>query len=168
MLKHQFKKAFLQAAFKEAHKALDLDEVPVGAVIVHDQKIIGRGHNQVLHENSVFAHAEMQAINNASRTIKNYRLVDCEIYVTLEPCHMCAKAIIDARITNLYFSALEPKTGSVISIDNFLNKAFHNHKVKFSYGYNENLSSSLLKKFFLAKRKKSKTVKKVENTNVSL
>lgn len=153
MLEDQFHSVFFQAAFEEAYKALDDGEVPVGAIVTRDQKIIGRGHNQVINKNSVCAHAEIQAIKNASSTINNYRLIDCNIYVTLEPCHMCAKAIVDARIKNLFFSCLEPKTGSIISIDNFLDKPFLNHKVKFEYGYNDDLSSSLLKNFFLTKRK---------------
>ena len=151
---HRFEASFLNIAFEEARLAYEFDEVPVGCVIVKDNKIVGRGHNQVIKKTSVCAHAEILAINNASQVLQNYRLVNCDIYVTLEPCHMCAKAIIDARIKNLFFSTPEPKTGAVISIDNFLDKKHHNHKVSYSYGYSEDLSSSLLKKFFLSKREK--------------
>ena len=95
------------------------DEVPVGAIIVKDNQIIGSGHNSVMSDCSVSAHAEINAINEASRFIKNYRLNGCDMYVTLEPCHMCAKAIVDARLDSLYFGALEPKTGAIESIGTF-------------------------------------------------
>ena len=97
---------FMKEALKEAEKALGKDEVPVGAVIVRDGKIIGKGWNTILENQSVSAHAEINAINVASSYLKNYRLVNCDIYTTLEPCHMCAKAIVDARIRNLFFGAL--------------------------------------------------------------
>ncbi len=151
---HKFKADFLNIAFEEAKLAFTLDEVPVGCVIVKDNKVVGRGHNQVIEKKSVSAHAEILAINNASQSMRNYRLINCDIYVTLEPCHMCAKAIVDARISNLFFATPEPKTGAVISIDNFLDKNHHNHKVSYSYGYSKDISSLLLKKFFLSKRRK--------------
>ena len=113
---------FMAIAMDLANTAFQENEVPVGAVVVKDGKIIGKGFNQVVTTNSVSSHAEILAINNASQTINNYRLKGCEIYVTLEPCHMCAKAIVDARIKNLYFATPEPKTGSIISVDNFLEK----------------------------------------------
>jgi len=151
---HKFEADFLNIAFEEANLALKLDEVPVGCAIVKDNKVVGRGHNQVIKKNSVSAHAEILAINNASQAMRNHRLINCDIYVTLEPCHMCAKAIIDARISNLFFSTPEPKTGAVISVDNFLDKNHHNHKVSHSYGYSKDISSLLLKNFFRTKRKK--------------
>ena len=114
--------------------------------------IIGKGFNQVISTNSVSSHAEIIAINNASQAINNYRLNECEIYVTLEPCHMCAKAIVDARIKNLYFAAPEPKTGSIISVDNFLDKKFLNHKVHYENGILQQKSAELLRNFFASKR----------------
>ena len=135
-----------------AHEALLMNEVPVGAVVVRNGIIIGRGYNTVIQDSSISSHAEIKAINEASKFLENYRLSGCDIYSTLEPCHMCAKAIVDARISNLYFGALEPKTGSVMSIDNFLEKPFLNHKVNFSYGHLERDSKNLLQSFFRSKR----------------
>jgi tRNA(adenine34) deaminase len=141
-------------AIKMARLAFDKDEVPVGAVVVNNKKIIGRGFNQVITKNSVSSHAEINAINQASKFIKNYRLKGCDIYVTLEPCHMCAKAIVDARINSLYFGAYEPRTGAIKSIDQFFDREDLNHKVFFSGGHMQEQSSNLLKKFFQSKRKK--------------
>jgi|TARA_B110000305_G_C19445205_1_gene644365 tRNA(adenine34) deaminase len=142
----------MQEAIKQANIAKDLDEVPIGAVVVKNSKIIGRGFNQNILMHSVTAHAEINAINDAGQFLKNYRLIDCDIYVTLEPCHMCAKAIVDARIKNLYFATPEPKSGAVISIDNLLDKNFLNHHVGYQFGLMQQESSQLLKNFFSAKR----------------
>ena len=142
----------MQAALSEAIKAYQINEVPVGAVITLNQKIIGRGFNTVIRDRSVASHAEINAINQASKAIGNYRLINCNLYVTLEPCHMCAKALVDARIKNLYFSTMEPKTGAIISNDNYLEKNFLNHKVNYKHGLLQTESSELLKNFFQSKR----------------
>ena len=147
---------FMVEAMKMAKLAYDNDEVPVGAIIVMNEKIIGRGFNQVITKNSVSSHAEINAINQASKFTKNYRLKGCDIYVTLEPCHMCAKAIVDARINSLFFGANEPKTGAIESIDQFLSRIDLNHKVVFSGGLMRDESSNLLRKFFQSKRRKEK------------
>ena len=141
-------------AINMAKLAFNNDEVPVGAIVVNNGKIIGRGFNQVIAKNSVSSHAEINAINEASQFIENYRLKGCDIFVTLEPCHMCAKAIVDARIDALYFGANEPKTGSIESIDQFLDRSDLNHKVIYSGGHMKEQSSNLLKKFFQSKRLK--------------
>ena len=141
-------------AINLAKLAFQNDEVPVGAIIVSNGKIIGRGFNQVIAKNSVSSHAEINAINQASYFMQNYRLKGCDIYVTLEPCHMCAKAIVDARINALYFGANEPKTGAIESIDQFLNRIDLNHEVIFSGGHLQEQSSQLLRNFFQTKRKK--------------
>ena len=141
-------------AMNMAKLAFNNDEVPVGAIVVNNGKIIGRGFNQVITKNSVSSHAEINAINDASQFIKNYRLNGCDIFVTLEPCHMCAKAIVDARIESLYFGAKAPKTGAIESIDQFLIRHDLNHKVNFSGGHMQEDSSLLLRKFFKAKRTK--------------
>ena len=143
----------MKEAIKMAELAFQNDEVPVGAIIVYQVQIIGRGFNQVLAKNSVSSHAEINAINQASQFIQNYRLNGCDIYVTLEPCHMCAKSIVDARISSLYFGTNEPKTGAIESIDNFLEREDLNHKVIFSGGHLKEQSSRLLRKFFQNKRK---------------
>ena len=135
-----------------AKLAFNNDEEPVGAIVVNKGTISGRGINQVIAKNSVSSHAEINAINEASKFIKNYRLKGCNIFVTLEPCHMCAKAIVDARIDTLYFGANEPKTGAIESIDQFLDRDDLNHKVFYSGGHMKEESSNLLKKFFQSKR----------------
>ena len=146
---------YMKFAMKMAEIAFTQDEVPVGAVVVKNGEVIGKGFNKVIQNNSVSSHAEILAINNASNKIKNYRLINCEMYVTLEPCHMCAKAIVDARIDNLYFGALEPKTGAIQSVDQFLERLDLNHRVRYSGGHMEEDSSDLLRKFFNSKRKKN-------------
>ena len=139
-------------AMNMAKISFNNDEVPVGAIVVKDGKIIGRGFNKVIAKNSVSSHAEINAINEASKLVENYRLKGCDIFVTLEPCHMCAKAIVDARIDTLYFGANEPKTGAIESIDKFLDRDDLNHKVLYRGGYMKEQSSNLLKKFFQLKR----------------
>jgi len=143
---------FMRKAILLAKEAFQNHEVPVGAVIVKDFKVIGVGMNNVISSSSVIGHAEINAIFNAGQAIQNYRLNGCDLYVSLEPCHMCAKAIVDARINNLFFGALEPKTGSIVSIDNFLDSEHLNHKVNYSYGYMQSESIDLLKSFFQSKR----------------
>ena len=141
------------AAFKQARNAALSNEVPVGCIIALNDRIISVGSNQCISKNSPIRHAEIEAIEAACTTLKNYRLPDTSIYVTLEPCHMCCMAIVNARIRNLYFGAKEPKTGAVVSVDNFLDKDFLNHKVNYSGGYMERESSELIKDFFKTKRK---------------
>jgi tRNA(adenine34) deaminase len=139
-------------AMNMAEVAFSNNEVPVGAIVVHNGEIIGRGFNQVIAKNSVSSHAEINAINQASQFLNNYRLNGCDMYVTLEPCHMCAKAIIDARINFLYFGATEPKTGAIESIDQFLDRKDVNHNLAFSGGHMKDESSELLRKFFKSRR----------------
>ena len=143
---------FMNSAIDLAKESFDLDEVPVGAVIVKDGNIIGKGRNEVISNNDVSSHAEINAIRSAAQYIDNYRLNECSIFVTLEPCHMCAKAIVDARLKSLIFGAKEPKTGSIISIDSFLDNPALNHKVEYQFGLLEKESSNLLKDFFISKR----------------
>lgn len=143
---------FMTLALDEAKKAYDLDEVPVGSIIVKNDEVISASFNQVISQNSVTSHAEINAIEIASQKLQNYRLVDCDIYVTLEPCHMCAKAIVDARFKNLFFGASEPKTGAIISIDRFLDASHLNHRVNYCSGYLKEESANLLRNFFRSKR----------------
>lgn len=139
-------------AFDQAKIAKKLNEVPVGAVIVKDNKVVGKGYNKVIKDLNVASHAEINAIMNAGNFLQNFRLVGCHIYVTLEPCHMCAKAIVDARLDTVFFSTPEPKTGAIISIDNFFDQGHLNHKVKFQHGFYSKESALMLKKFFKEKR----------------
>ena len=143
LIRDRYLDEHMSLAMSMAEIAYASDEVPVGAVIVKDGKVIGKGFNKVISKNSISAHAEIIAINNASQTINNYRLKNCQIYVTLEPCHMCAKAIIDARINFLYFGANEPKTGAIESIDQFIDREDINHNLAFSGGHMKNESSKL-------------------------
>jgi tRNA(adenine34) deaminase len=145
-------RSYMKLAIAQAQKAYISNEVPIGAVIVLDNEVIGTGRNKVIESNDVSSHAEMNAIKNASKKIKNYRLNHSTIYLTLEPCHMCAKAIVDARIDRLVFAAPEPKTGCLISIDNLYDRIKFNHQVKFEYGLLEEESAKLLKDFFKERR----------------
>jgi len=144
--------SYMNNALDLAREAFKLDEVPVGAIIAYEGKIIGRGFNKVIIDNDVSSHAEINAIKDASKQIGNFRLNDCTMYVTLEPCHMCAKAIVDARLNSIIFAAKEPKTGSIFSIDNFFEKKVLNHKVNYKFGLFEEDSSKLLKDFFEQRR----------------
>jgi tRNA(adenine34) deaminase len=148
-----YKKSLMIAAFEQARNAGLIDEVPVGCIIASNDRIISVGSNKCISKSSPIRHAEIEAIEAACTVLKNYRLPDASIYVTLEPCHMCCMAIVNARIENLYFGAKEPKTGAVVSVDNFLDKKFLNHKVNYSGGYMERESSKLLKDFFATRRK---------------
>ena len=126
--------SYMSLAILEAEKAFDSNEVPVGAIIVQEDNIIGKGRNRVIANQNVTSHAEIEAIIDASKKVQNYRLNNSTIYVSLEPCHMCVKAIIDARIDEIVFAAPEPKTGSIISIDNLLDRISFNHKVSYRHG----------------------------------
>ena len=141
------------SAIEQAKNAGSSDEVPIGSIIVLDDEIISVGSNRCISKNSPIRHAEIEAIESACSFLNNYRLTKTSIYVTLEPCHMCCMAIVNARIQNLFFGAFEPKTGAVVSVDNFLDKDFLNHKVNYSGGHMERESSELLKDFFATKRK---------------
>tara|TARA_Y100000813_G_C23970699_1_gene261730 strand:+ start:115 stop:570 length:456 start_codon:yes stop_codon:yes gene_type:complete len=145
-------KLYMSNALDLARLAFELNEVPIGAIIIYEGEIIGKGHNNVIGDNDVTSHAEINAIRDASKNFGNYRLTNCTMYVTLEPCHMCAKAIVDARLKSLIYAANEPKTGSIQSIDNFLDNKFLNHKVLYKSGLFKEESSRLLKEFFTSKR----------------
>ena len=144
--------AFMKEALSLAIEAEQNQEVPVGAVIVKDNKVIGKGRNKIIFDQDISSHAEIVAIRDASKNIANYRLNNCKMFVTLEPCHMCAKAIVDARIDSVIFAASEPKSGSLVSVDNFFERISLNHRVTFEMGLLEKESSDLLKSFFKARR----------------
>lgn len=144
----------MKAALNEARKAYLLGEVPVGAVIVYDNKIIARGHNTRELAQSVLGHAEINAIKKASKKIGSWRLEDCDMYVTLEPCSMCSGAIIQSRIKNLYFGAYDLKTGASGSVFNLFDYPF-NHKVNVYGGIMEEECSRIIKDFFKELRQKN-------------
>ena len=150
---------FMKEALKEAKKAYKKLEVPVGAVIVKDGKIIARAHNQKETKYDTTKHAEILAIQKASKKLKSWRLIDCEMYVTLEPCSMCAGAIINSRIKKVYIGAMDEKTGAVGSKLNLFKDYTFNHEVDFEVGILEDECQKILKDFFkeLRKIKKEKT-----------
>jgi tRNA(adenine34) deaminase len=148
MLFTEDKYRFMYAALQEAEQALEEGEVPVGAVIVHKDRIIGRGRNQVELLKDPTAHAEIIALSAAGNYMKNWRLNECEIYVTLEPCIMCAGALLAARMNELYFAAYDPKYGACGSLYNLAEEGKCNHKIKVYSGIYSSESTQLLKSFF--------------------
>ena len=146
------KNFFMEEALMEAKKALEKGEVPIGAVVVLGEDIIGRGYNQPISKNDPTAHAEIMALRDASMNLKNYRLKDTLVYSTLEPCLMCAGALVHARIKKLIYSASDPKSGVIESNGNLMRSAFLNHKISYEGGILKEESSEILKNFFLKKR----------------
>ncbi len=145
---------FMQAAMREAQKAADIGETPVGAVIVRGGKIIARGHNMRETKKNALLHAEITAIDKACRKLGGWRLPECDIYVTLEPCPMCMGAIIQARIENLYFGAFDPKSGCAGSVCDL--SGLLPHKVNVSGGIERTECETVLKNFFKNLRKREK------------
>ncbi len=144
----------MSEAIKEARLAFDEDEVPVGAVVVFQVKIIGRGHNQVERLGDPTAHAEMLALTAATNYLGTKWLNEASVYVTIEPCSMCAGALVLARIKNLYFGAKDPKAGACGSVTNIINHKKLNHKIKVKKGILEKDCAALLSDFFKQKRRK--------------
>ena len=144
---------FMKEALKEAQKAYKKLEVPVGAVIVKDGKIIARGYNQKESKTDTTKHAEIIAIQKASKKLKVWRLLDCEMYVTLEPCSMCAGAIINSRIKKVYIGAEDKKTGAVGSVLNLFDDYKFNHTVENEKGILQEECEKILKDFFKELRK---------------
>ena len=148
----------MKEALKEAMRAYDHDEVPVGAVIAFEGKLIARAHNQVELLKDPTAHAEMIAITQACGYLGRWRLTGCRLYVSLEPCSMCAGAIVLARLDAVFFGAKDPKAGACGSLRNIVLDDRLNHKVQLVSGLMENDSQDLLQEFFQKKRKKSKQI----------
>ena len=144
---------FMQQALKCAQTAQEKDEVPIGAIIVKDNKIIAKGYNKCITLKDATAHAEIVAIKKACKKLSNYRLNDCSIYVTIEPCSMCMGALINARIKNLYFGAKDIKAGACGSILD-ISKIKLNHKINIFSGLLEQDCAKIIKEFFKNKRKK--------------
>lgn len=145
-------KKWMQRAFELAEQAKIQDEVPVGAVIVFEEKIIGEGWNQPVSSNDPSAHAEIMALRDAGNNIGNYRLPDTTMYVTLEPCAMCAGAIVHARLAKLVYAADDPETGACGSVFNLLQSEELNHKVEIEKGIMEEECRTLIQTFFKEKR----------------
>ena len=145
----------MQQAVLLAEKAREVEEVPVGAIVVKNNEIIGQGFNQPICQHDPTAHAEIIALREAGKQLNNYRLVDTQLYVTLEPCAMCAMAMIHARIKTVVFATEEPRTGAGGSLYQLLQHKGHNHQIEIISGVRQQQSSQMLKAFFRERRKLS-------------
>lgn len=147
-------RAYMEIALEEARNAFELDETPIGAVIVHEGKVIGRACNRRNTDKNSLAHAEILAIDEACKHMGDWRLEECTIYITLEPCPMCAGAIVQARIPNVVYGASSPKAGFGGSVINILQMGELNHRCEVTRSVCEEESSSLLKEYFKKMRQK--------------
>lgn len=152
----QEKEKFMKEALKEARKAYEKLEVPVGCVIVKDGRIIARAHNLKETKQDTTKHAEMIAIQKASKKLNAWRLLDCDMYITLEPCSMCAGAIINSRIRKVYIGTMDQKTGAAGSVLDLFKDFTFNHKVEIESGILKEECEEILKKFFKELRKSKK------------
>lgn len=159
---------YMKEALKQAKKAYALGEVPIGCVIVHEGNIIGRGYNRRNTDKNTLAHAEITAINKASKVIGDWRLEECTLYVTLEPCQMCAGAIVQARIPEVVMGCMNPKAGCAGSILNILEMPQFNHQVKVTRGILEAECSQMLKTFFEELRIRNKQEKAAKKASGDL
>ena len=144
---------YMKEAIKQAKKAASIGEVPIGCVIVYKDKIIGRGYNRRMTDKNALSHAELNAIKKANKVLDDWRLDDCEMYVTLEPCSMCAGALIQSRIKKVYIGTMDPKTGSCGSVFNLLKDYKFNHVVEIETGICKDECEKILKDFFKMLRK---------------
>lgn len=150
---------YMKEAIKEAKKAAKIGEVPIGCVIVYQDKIIGRGHNKRNTKKTTLAHAELLAIQKASKAMGDWRLEECVMYVTLEPCQMCSGAIVQARIKEIVVGAMNPKAGCAGSILNILQMEEFNHQVEITKGVMEEECKSVLQDFFVNLREQNRLEK---------
>lgn len=150
---------YMKEAIKQAKKAEKLGEVPIGCVIVYQDKIIGRGYNRRKTDKNTLSHAELNAIRKASKVMGDWRLEECTLYVTLEPCQMCAGAIVQARIPRVVMGCMNPKAGCAGSIFNLLQVPKFNHQAEITSGVLEEECSRLLTDFFTGLRRRLKTEK---------
>ena len=160
MSKLSLDEKYMKEALKQAKKAAVIDEVPIGCVIVHEGKIIARGYNRRNKEGSTLAHAEIIAIKKASRKLNDWRLEECTMYVTLEPCPMCAGAIVQARIPKVVIGAMNPKAGCAGSILDMFQVREFNHQVEKVSGVLEEECSNIMTEFFRELRKRKKQLDK--------
>ena len=150
------KEDYMKLALKEAKKAYDELEIPVGAIIVKGGKVIARAYNEKEKKQDSTKHAEILAIQKAAKKLKSWRLYDCDMYVTLEPCSMCAGALIQSRIHKVYIGTMDEKTGACGSVLNLLEDYKFNHKVEVEYGICKDECEKILKDFFKELRKSKK------------
>lgn len=163
MAKYTEDEKFMKAALKEAMKAYQLGEVPIGCVIVYEGKIIGRGYNRRNTDKNTLSHAEITAINKASKKMGDWRLEGCTLYVTLEPCQMCAGAIVQSRMDRVVMGTRNPKAGCAGSILNILNMPEFNHQVDLTENVLKEECTDILQSFFKELRIRNKEEKKVFN-----
>ena len=154
---------YMKAAFAQAKKAYKLNEVPIGCVIVQDDKIIARGYNRRNTDKNALAHAELAAIRKASKKTGDWRLEDCTMYVTLEPCQMCAGAIVQCRMKRVVIASMNPKAGCAGSVLNLLQVAAFNHQVEITTGVMEEACSEYLSGFFRELRETKRRKDNQEN-----
>lgn len=153
---------YMKEALKQAERAYRLGEVPIGCVIVYQDKIIGRGYNRRNTRKTTLAHAEITAIEKASKVMGDWRLEDCTMYITLEPCQMCSGAIVQARIKRVVVGTMNPKAGCAGSILNLLQMPEFNHQVELTTGIMEDACQGVLQKFFKELRVRNKQERKME------
>ena len=158
----ELKEKFMKEALRQAKKAEKIDEVPIGCVIVYEDKIIARGYNRRNIDKNTLAHAELSAIKKASKKLGDWRLEGCTMYVTLEPCQMCAGAIVQARIDKVVIGSMNPKAGCAGSVLNLLQISAFNHQVEIDRGTLEEECSLLLSDFFKKLREKKRRLKEKE------
>ncbi len=156
MEQRELDEKYMKEAIRQAKKAYRLDETPIGCVIVHEGKIIGRGYNRRNTDKSPLAHAEIAAVKKASRKLGDWRLEDCTLYVTLEPCQMCAGVIIQSRIPRVVVGCMNPKAGCAGSVLNLLDVKAFNHQAELTTGVLEEECSMMMKQFFRELREKKK------------
>ena len=156
---------YMKEALKQAKKAYKIKEVPIGCVIVHEDKVIARGYNKRNTKKNTLAQAEILAINKASKVLGDWRLEDCTMYITLEPCQMCAGAIVQARVKRVVIGSMNPKAGCGGSILNLLEMEQFNHQVEVERGVLEEECSMMMTEFFKELREEKKRMK-VKNSNV--
>lgn len=159
ILKQKTDEKFMKQALLQAKKAKELGEVPIGCVIVQDGKVIGRGYNRRNTDKSTLSHAEITAIRKASKKLNDWRLEECTLYVTLEPCQMCAGAIVQSRMKKVVIATMNPKAGCAGSVLNLLQMAAFNHQVEIEKGVLEEECSTMLSDFFRELREKKKREK---------
>jgi len=153
MITNMNDKEWMQHALELAHKAEAAGEVPVGAVIVLNGELIAEGWNQPISSSDPTSHAEIMALRTAGRKLENYRLLDAELYVTLEPCPMCVGAMLHARVKRVIYAATDPKTGALGGAYDLLNSVSHNHSFEVTKGVMEQQSREMLQNFFRERRK---------------
>ena len=157
---------FMKEAIRQAKKAYLLDEVPIGCVIVHGGKIIARGYNRRNTDKNTLSHAELIAIKKASKRLGDWRLEECTMYVTLEPCQMCAGAMMQARLTEAVIGCMNPKAGCAGSVLNILEMDGFNHKVQVTRGVLEEQCSHMMSQFFRELREKKKAMSEAVSENI--